>query len=355
MAEGNGILIRNIYYMLSYAFRVLRQTNYESIAAESFDNICDLFAQILSRGLSQQLKQGLYREYVPKNESLPMMRGKLNVNGTIKLRLQHKQMLDCEFDELSADNVYNRILKTTAEHLVFSDSVKTDHKNALRRVLKHFDGIGTIKPDTIPWSTLKTGRNNRTYQMLMNICYFVLHDLLQTTTDGKYRMAAFTDDQMAKLYELFILEYYKHHHSELAPSAQTVGWNLDQKPEESMIKLLPEMRTDITLHSGEKTLIIDAKYYSHTLQKSQYGKETFHSGNLYQVFTYVKNMDSKMTGNVSGMLLYAKTAETELEPCEYSIGGNKFYVRTLDLDRDFKEIAQQLEDVAGLIKQSDII
>lgn len=71
---------------------------------------------------------------------------------------------------------------------------------------------------------------------------------------------------------------------------------------------------------------------------------------LLQVFTYVKNMDSKMTGNVSGMLLYAKTAETELEPCEYSIGGNKFYVRTLDLDRDFKEIAQQLEDVAGLIK-----
>ena len=50
--------------MLTYAFQVLRQTNYEEINGESFDNIQNLFAAILSKGLAQQLKQGLYREYI---------------------------------------------------------------------------------------------------------------------------------------------------------------------------------------------------------------------------------------------------------------------------------------------------
>ena len=61
--------------MLSYAFQVLKQSNYESIAAEDFENVQDLFAAILNKGVAQQLKQGLYREYVPRNETLAAMRG----------------------------------------------------------------------------------------------------------------------------------------------------------------------------------------------------------------------------------------------------------------------------------------
>lgn len=36
MTNDKGILIKNIYYMLSYAFQVLKQTNYEKVAAEEF-------------------------------------------------------------------------------------------------------------------------------------------------------------------------------------------------------------------------------------------------------------------------------------------------------------------------------
>ena len=66
MTRDKGIFIKNIYYMLAYAFKVLRQKNYEEIEAEEFETIQDLFAAILAKGISQQLKQGLYREYVNK-------------------------------------------------------------------------------------------------------------------------------------------------------------------------------------------------------------------------------------------------------------------------------------------------
>ena len=36
--------------MLAYAFQELRQNYYEKIATEDFDNIHDLFAEILVRG-----------------------------------------------------------------------------------------------------------------------------------------------------------------------------------------------------------------------------------------------------------------------------------------------------------------
>ena len=43
--------------------------------------------------------------------------------------------------------------------------------------------------------------------------------------------------------------------------------------------------------------------------QKQYNKQTLHSNNLYQIFTYVKNYDIQNSSNVAGMLLYAKTNE----------------------------------------------
>ena len=53
------IRIQNIYHMLTYAFQTLQGQGYRGIAAEEFDNTADLLAEILSRGVSLQLKRGL--------------------------------------------------------------------------------------------------------------------------------------------------------------------------------------------------------------------------------------------------------------------------------------------------------
>ena len=103
MTNDKGIFIKNIYYMLAYAFQVLRQENYDDVAAEEFDDIQDLFAAILARGVSQQLKQGLHREYITKREDIPLMRGKLDIYGTIRNQIQRKKILSCEYDELSVN------------------------------------------------------------------------------------------------------------------------------------------------------------------------------------------------------------------------------------------------------------
>lgn len=345
MTNDKGILIKNIYYMLTYAFQVLKQSNYDEIAAEEFENIQDLFAAILARGIGQQLKQGLYREYISKCENIFVMRGKLDIYWTINNKLQRKQMLSCEYDELSVNNIFNQILKTTAVILLCQPSVSTEHRIALKKVMLFFGEVDIIEPSCIQWNRLRYRRNNHNYKMLLNICYFVLDGLLLTTDKGEYKMATFLDEQrMSRLYEKFVLEYFRYHHPNLRAAASQVAWNLD----DGVIDFLPIMQTDITLKNDEKILIIDTKYYSHTMQvQGQYDSRTLHSNNLYQIFTYVKNQDVSNSGNVVGMLLYAKTEETITPDCDFQMSGNKISVKTLDLNIAFPYIAEQLDRIAS--------
>ena len=81
--------------------------------------------------------------------------------------------------------------------------------------------------------------------------------------------------------------------------------------------------------------------------QTQYDAQTIISGNLYQIYTYVKNLDKDNTGKVSGMLLYAKT-ENRVQPnSQYRIGGNLISVKTLDLNLPFTVIFDQMEVIVS--------
>lgn len=346
MTADKGIFIKNIYYMLSYAFQILKQGDYENVAAEQFEKIHDLFAALLVKGVSRQLKQGLYRECVPVKEDLSVMRGRLNVNSTMALQMQRKRQLSCEFDEFSEDNIYNQILKTTIDRLVRADDVDTERRQALKKLLVFFGNVNLIQPDHITWNRLIYQRNNRNYELLLNICYFILNGMLQTTENGEYKLLAFSDEHMEWLYERFILEYYRQHHAELNPSAQHIKWNLTEEPDNTMIQFLPDMRTDITLQKDGKTLIIDAKYYGKAMIQN-FDKSTLRSAHLYQIFAYVRNMDTENTGNVSGLLLYARTEEDVFPDGKpFIMCGNSIGAKTLDLNQEFSVIAKQLDEIA---------
>ena len=184
--------------------------------------------------------------------------------------------------------------------------------------------------------------------MLISICYLVVKGLLQTQSDGSTKLMDFLDEQrMCRLYEKFILEYYRREFkNQITANASQIPWQLDND-ENSM---LPVMQSDIMLQRDDRVLIIDAKYYEHSMQV-QFNKHTLHSANLYQIFTYVKNKEYELREKehtVSGMLLYAKTDEEIYPNNVYQMSGNQITVRTLDLNLPFTEIAEQLDTIAKL-------
>lgn len=304
------IPIQNIYYMLTYTFQVLNEDGYRNVATEQFNNVAELCASILTKGVSLQLKRGLDRDYISETETLSGLRGKIDITESIKTQTILRRQMVCTYDEFSVNTYMNRIIKTTMLKLLHADIDKT-RKKEIKRLLVFFDEVQEMDVHTINWSQ-QYSRNNQTYRMLISICYLVLKGLLQTTTDGRTKLMQFVDEQrMCRLYERFILEYYRKEHPEITANASQISWQLD----DDFSDMLPVMQTDIMLSQDSKVLIIDAKYYGHTTQV-QYDKHTLHSNNLYQIFTYVKNKEYELRDKqheVAGMLLYAKTEE-EIQP-----------------------------------------
>ena len=338
------IPVQNIYYMLSYAFQVLNEQGYKDIATEQFDNVAELCAAILSKGISVQLKRGLGKEYIPQTEALSSLRGKIDITESIKTQSLLRKQLICTYDDFTVNSYLNRILKSTMELLLHADISKA-RKKELRKLMIYFADVDVLDVHTINWN-IRYDRNNQTYRMLISICYLVVKGLLQSNTDGSTRLMEFIDEQrMCRLYEKFILEYYRKEHPEITAQASQIPWQLD----DGFSDMLPIMQSDITLSKGNRTLIIDAKYYAHNTQM-QYNVHTLHSGNLYQIFTYVKNKDAEYGDaphEVSGMLLYAKTDEQIQPDHVYHMSGNKISVRTLDLNCDFIAIMEQLDSIVA--------
>ena len=338
--KDKSIFIKNIYYMLSYAFTALDQGGYEDIEKESFDHIHNLFAAILAKGIGRQLKHGLYREYISRTEAIPVVRGKINMPGTIQNRLARKQVVTCDYDKLSENNLLNQILKTTVMLLLRHADVEQRYKDDLKKEMLFFANVDTVDPAAVRWSAIRFQRNNNTYRMLISLCQLIIEGMLLTEETGAYRLASFIDPQrMNRLYEKF------KECPQVKATASQIPWAVD----DGIRTMLPVMQSDIMLTRDSDVLIIDAKYYTRTTQ-SVFDAHTLHSGNLYQIFTYVKNKDMEFSEKphmVSGMLLYAATDEAIQPDNCYQMSGNKITVKTLDLNREFPEIAAQLNAIVA--------
>ena len=315
------------------------------MSTEHFENVADLCAAILIKGLSKQLKRGLMKDYIPKREPLTALRGKMEISESLKTNSIIKRQVVCSYDEFSENAYMNRIIKTTMLRLMVAD-VDKSRKKEMKKLLVFLSNVEPLPIYSINWN-LRYDRNNQTYRMLVSICYLVLKGLLQTQSDGTTKLMDFLDEQrMHRLYERFILEYFRKEHPELTVGAPQILWQLD----DDFSDMLPVMQSDIVLEKNDNILIIDAKYYAHTTQQ-RFNKATVHSANLYQIFTYVKNKQEEIKGRqvtVSGMLLYAKTDEQIVPDNTYQMSGNQISVKTLDLNCGFDKIREQLDNIIKL-------
>lgn len=110
-------------------------------------------------------------------------------------------------DELSENNIFNQILKSIS--LILLPKIKNDKKKKILYLMSYFQNVEQIHPFSIHWSRLKYQRSNKNYEMLINICHFIVDGLLLSTDDGNYKIANFIDEErMHALFEKFVLQYY---------------------------------------------------------------------------------------------------------------------------------------------------
>ena len=323
--------------MLSYAFSILREEKFKKVEIEEFDNIFEMLASIISKATSSLIKRGLGKNYISRIEETSLPHGKIDIAGSIKSNLINKHKLICEYDDYLPDTYLNQIIKLTMM-LLIKQEINLKLKKELKVLLMYFKDVSIINYYSINWN-ITYNKNNQHYELLIGLSYLVLKGMLQTQSDGSIKLMNFIDEQrMSKLYEKFILEFYKKECSWMKVTSSKINWQLDNEDCDN----LPSMQSDIMIENNNKILIIDAKYYSNNMQE-YFDKKSIISTNLYQIFTYVKNKQYEDSSKeVLGMLLYAKT-NSEIQPDNfYIMSGNKLFIKTLDLSSEFKNIKSML-------------
>ena len=73
--------------------------------------------------------------------------------------------------------------------------------------------------------------------MLIAVCHMVLKGLLQTTSDGSVKLMSWLDDQyMHKLYEKFVLQYFRYHYTpNIKAKSSEIKWILDSEDDRSSL------------------------------------------------------------------------------------------------------------------------
>ena len=329
--------------MMCYAFKALKFKDYERLSSEDFRDIYDMLSEAFTMVLTTQIKQGLHRDYIEVDETTSSIRGKINITESINELSFINKKLNCTYDEFSVNTHLNKIIKTTL--MVFLRApISKERKRPLKNILYYFRDVDTLDINNINWK-IRYDRNNQDYRMIIGICYLTLTGLILSDKKGNKKLRKLLDKQKINaLYENFVFNYLDlKYRKRVDVNRKEIKWPLNNI-EENNDKLLPKMKPDIVLSSRKerKLLIIDTKYYDEILTEYHSHK----SGNLYQIFTYVKSKQFELKDyKVSGMLLYAATNE-EVPPKEYMMDGNNISVKTLDLNQDFSFIEKQLNDIA---------
>lgn len=338
MEVNDSIPIRNIYYMLAYAYQSLSFSEYKKIDNEKFDNTISLYSEILMIGLPVLIRSGLLRDYIRINDRSTVIRGKIDINSSIKKNSLVDKKLIVIYDDFSEDILLNQILKATLVYLSKSTKLTKEKRRKFFSYLVYFSKVSDVELDLALWSKIQYNRHNIRYQFLVDICRFLYEQLL-ISEGGDVNNHSLEDEQrLSSLYEKFIYAFYKRETSYKVTRPQ-IPW----KVENGFVDALPIMQTDIVLQHGDKTLIIDTKFYTENMVKRyEVGKSKQKSANLYQIFTYVSNWIPRNNEVVSGMLMYARTVADEQPNHNYEINGSSISVVALNLNQEFEEIRTDL-------------
>ena len=162
--------------MLSYAFQVLNKKQYKKLKTEEFENIAELFSEIIIITLNSQIKRGLERDYIEKQDTIPTIHGKINITSSITPYIQHRELV-CEYDEFTLDSYKNQIIKTTLNTLI-QENISKKQKKKLKRLLTYFSNVSTIDLNYVNWN-IRYHMNNQTYQMIITICQMYMRDFFK--------------------------------------------------------------------------------------------------------------------------------------------------------------------------------
>ena len=325
------IPIANIYYLLCYAWDALEEKDtLAEVSTAECPELLDLFARVLVNGTRRLIRRGLDRGYLAREDHIPGVRGKLLVTQTTRHDLLRRGRAACLWDDLDHSTLPNGIIKTTLLQLHDHGPIAPETAADVYDILRWLAPIESIDLRADHFRRVQLHRNNRIYAFLLRLCQFIYEHWLPDEAGHTRHFRDFVRDGLPGLFEQFVFNFYRH---ELGTrwhiTAPWIAWQMEF-PNADALLLVPQMKTDVCLQAADRAIILDTKFYARALKESAYGGPKLASGNLYQLFTYLrqKSIESGWQ-HAEGILLYPWT--TRDIHIDFTTHGHRIRAVTLDL------------------------
>jgi 5-methylcytosine-specific restriction enzyme subunit McrC len=331
-----GIPVQNIYYLLCYAWDEFAPKQLAKIASEEFFDVVHLFASLLASGVWSLHQRGFEKGYVNLEHATSSPRGRIMMAETLRLVATQPARVYSAYDEMSADVLTNQILKATLGRILETSGLHKNLRAEARSAWRLFDQVSDIALTPRVFCLVQLHQNNRLYAFLINVCRFLFESLQPLDRAGGYR---FQDvlrepERLRRIYEKFVRNFYRRSQSEYTVKRDHMDW-VGTPLYGADFSLIPQMKTDVTLRSPARCIVVECKY-TESLYQVNYFKSRFRSGHLYQLAAYLQNLGP----GSEGILLYP-TAGVEVDQ-SYELHGHHVRVATLDLRQSWPQIASSL-------------
>ena len=346
------IPVRNIWLLLLYASQLYEELpEARRVELEDAPNdIPDMVAEILANAVERRLRRNLTAGYHRRQADLNRVRGRINLLRTERRQLLQRARVACVFDELTTDTPRNRYVRAALTHVagVVSEP-RLQHRCrdlALRMEMAGVTGYMDSNQARKTAPLANAGWVDSHERQMLAAAQLALNLYIPTEQAGR-ALLPITDrreKQGWKLYEDAVAGFYKVVLTETGwrVRAQSgIAWPTET-PTSGLSAMMPGMTRDIVLERGDRRIIIDTKFTS-IVTTGQYGNETFNSGNIYQLYAYLRSQEDAsdpLSLHSTGVLLYPAIDACVDESA--TIQGHRIRFATVNLAAETQTIRNQL-------------
>ncbi|MFB0836060.1 McrC family protein [Arthrobacter halodurans] len=323
--------VARLFFLMGYSLdRDFWRDEGVALAGDTDSDLVNTIAVAFLRHAARATGQGLLQGYEVHEESLPLVRGRIDLPAQIGRRGGLAFPAQVVFDEFTVDIAENRLLLSAARRLLGLSTLTPRLRTDLRKMTQALDGVTPLAGGQ-PLPRVRFTRLNARYRAPLVLAELILGNSSLDQDTGDVDATAFLFD-MWRIFEDFVATALADGLEDRGGTAtsQATGRYLDAG---SQVALRP----DLLWHDGGRPkAVVDAKYKA--------VRSAAHpNADVYQMLAYCVRFDLD-----TGHLVYAKGAE---DPAVHEVIGHKASIlcHAVDLDQSPFALLDQMSRLAERI------
>jgi len=278
--------IENLFYMLTYAYKLARFRDQESLLAGS-DDLFEFIVLIFVKQVEQLVRHGIYRSYIDYEDNQRFLRGRLILSQHLQRNVVQAHRFFQRTNEFTPDVIENQILKYALWQLSRLNYDDANLRIRLRRSLSAFSEVSLSDISVADCDRVIYNRLNLSYETQIQLAKLLLQHLSVEGHAGQNTFATYLLP-MYQVFEVFVANYlaaYFSEHNSFALDIKPEIWlDMDQKERGE-----PDL---VLTRDGRPYMVLDTKYKIFSGAPSQSDRN--------QMFMYCHTL-----GLSQGTLIYA--------------------------------------------------